>query len=424
MKKLLIITLAVLFAAGAAYAVEYDYSGMINTRGSYIDNWSGEFDKDEAGDYMYYDMEFDSTLVIRPTDKSSIHLNWEIHDESWLDTAGDSNSYGSDTDADDQIDSLQGADDNIVFKRAFGSVKFDMGGTLDFGLMTGGAWATAFGDNANGEYRLKWRQDTAMGPVFVILQKNAELGESATKDYDAEKDDQDVYYLAMVTKVGDISIKPLLGYGLIGQLEADEEEDVTLIAALLGVDGSFGAIGFEAEFIYKDYSYDLDKAAAAEDYSIWGAYANVWTTMDAVKVGGMVAYGSYDKDGGTAAGYGKGFGFGEDFGPGYWVMDWEHFGSGGKYEYYAATLLAVYADFAVNDDLSLYGCLEYMMSNEEDTYYEDATGTIVNFGLGYSLADNVQYSIGAAYGQFDSDDTDVWDPEPFTRIYHKIQVNF
>ena len=42
--------------------------------------------------------------------------------------------------------------------------------------MTGGAWGTAFGDNANGEYRLKWRQDTEMGPVFVILQKNFESG--------------------------------------------------------------------------------------------------------------------------------------------------------------------------------------------------------------------------------------------------------
>ena len=41
MKKLFIITLAVLFAAGAAYAVEYDYSGMINTRGTYLDNDSG-----------------------------------------------------------------------------------------------------------------------------------------------------------------------------------------------------------------------------------------------------------------------------------------------------------------------------------------------------------------------------------------------
>ena len=71
----------------------------------------------------------------------------------------------------------------------------------------------------------------------------------ATGDFDAEKDDMDVYYVAMVTKAGDISIKPLLGYGLVGQVEADEETDLTLIAAILAVDGSFGAIGFEAEFM-------------------------------------------------------------------------------------------------------------------------------------------------------------------------------
>ena len=89
MKKLLIITLAVLFAAGAAYAVEYDYSGMLNTRGSYIDN-SGSI-ADKSYDYMYYDMEFDSTLNIMPTDKSLIRLNWEIHDENFDQSPTDSN---------------------------------------------------------------------------------------------------------------------------------------------------------------------------------------------------------------------------------------------------------------------------------------------------------------------------------------------
>ncbi|RLB97701.1 MAG: hypothetical protein DRH90_22980, partial [Deltaproteobacteria bacterium] len=80
MKKLFIITLAVLFAAGAAYAVEYDYSGMINTRGTYLDNDDGISEKDA---YMWYDMEFDSTLKINPTDQSQIYLNWEIHDENF-----------------------------------------------------------------------------------------------------------------------------------------------------------------------------------------------------------------------------------------------------------------------------------------------------------------------------------------------------
>jgi hypothetical protein len=120
MKKLFIVTLAVLFAAGAAYAVDYDYSGMINTRGTYISNSSGE--EEDAGNYMDYDMEFDSTLVIKPSDKSSIHLNWEIHDEGFGSTPTDSQS--------------KTGDDNIAFKRAFGAYTFDTGTSVDFGLMT------------------------------------------------------------------------------------------------------------------------------------------------------------------------------------------------------------------------------------------------------------------------------------------------
>ena len=85
----------------------------------------------------------------------------------------------------------------------------------------------------------------------------------------------------------------------------------------------------------------------------------------------MAAYGSYDKDAGA------GIGFGEDFGPGFWVMDWDAFGSGNA-EYYAATLVAIYADYSVNDALSLYGALEYMSSNEDDTEWDGATGMIGN----------------------------------------------
>ena len=58
MKKLFIALLSVLMVAGAAYAAEYDFSGMINTRGSWINN-SGSI-SDDSEDYMYYDMEFDA----------------------------------------------------------------------------------------------------------------------------------------------------------------------------------------------------------------------------------------------------------------------------------------------------------------------------------------------------------------------------
>ena len=110
-------------------------------------------------------------------------------------------------------------------------------------------------------------------------------------------------------------------------------------------------------------------------------------------------------------------------------MDWDAFGSGNA-EYYAATLVAVYADYSVNDALSLYVALEYMSSNEEDTEWDGATGMIGNFGLTYKLADNVKYQIGAAYGQYkdgkwrDDEDEKYDDPDAFGRAYHKITVSF
>jgi hypothetical protein len=379
---------------------------MINTRGTYIDNTTGE--SDDPGDYMDYDMEFDGTLKIRPTDQSLIYLNWEIQDKGFGPTPQNSSNAVAD-------------DDNIYIKRAYGSYDFGQGTSLDFGLMTGGAWGTAFSDNADGAYRVKVAHKTDVGLFIGLVQKDVEVGPAATGAYEAEKDDSDEYALAMVTKLGDITIMPLIQFVQLGHPEADEEIDTEVIAVVLAATGSFGAIGFEAEGVYKDYSYDLD-ADAAEDYSVYGLYGNVWTTMDALKVGGMLAYGSYDKDGGSA-GTGAGFGMGFDFGPGYWVMDWESFGSSDNGEYFACTMIAAYANFSASDALSFYGALEYIMSNEEDTVWEDATGTILSASMSYKLADNVTYSVGGAYGQYKADEFPE-DPDAFARAFHKIQIDF
>ena len=160
-------------------------------------------------------------------------------------------------------------------------------------------------------------------------------------------------------------------------------------------------------------------------------------TMDALKIGAMAAYGSYDEDGGnedpvTGDNAGAGFGFGADFGPGYWVMDWSGFGGSGD-QYFGSTLLAIYADYSASDALSFYGAIEYMMSNAENTEWEDATGYILNASMAYKLADNVTYSIAGAYGQFSDGewladaadpDSDYDDPDAFARVYHKIQISF
>jgi hypothetical protein len=410
MKKFFIALLAVMFVAGAVYASELDFSGIVNVRGSYISNTSGE--SADPGAYRYYDMEFDQSLKIKASDTDSAFLNWEIHDENWTTSPLDSDSYA---------DGTHGGDDLIAFKRAFGTHHFGWGGTLDFGIITGAAWGTSFGDNANGYYRLKYVQKTGFGAVAAVVQKMNDLGSNSTGDYDGDKDDADLYAVGVITKFGDINFKPLFVYVPVGNIEADEETDLTQTVLDVSADGSFGALGFEAEFVYKNYTYEVD-APAAEDYSVIGLYANVWTNIDAFKVGGLVGYGSYDEDGGMA-GTGAGFGFGEDFCPGYWVCDWEHFGSSGLAEYYASTLIIVYGEYAVSEDISLNAALEYMMSNEKDNQWEEATGTIIDFGGAIKLSDNCTYSFGFAQGQF-SGDNFADDPDPFTRLYHKIQVNY
>jgi hypothetical protein len=368
---------------------------------------------------MIYDMEFDSTLKIKPNDTGMIYLNWEIHDESWLETPGDSND--------------KTGDDNIAMKRAFGSQTFGNGGTLDFGLMTGAAWATSFGDTGDGRYRLKYVQPMGFGPLIFVLEKNGEEGPSATGDYDAEADDSDAYYVATITKAGDINIKPLLGYVQVGNLdvdpvtgEGDEETDATMLLFLLGVDGAFGSIGFEAEFNYQGWSYETD--ADMEDYAKYGIYANAWTNMDAFKVGGLFAYGSWDDDAG------QGFGFGDDFEPLTFAANATGFGgsAGNDFEFNAVTLLALYVDYALSEQSTLNGAIGYYMSNSNedadgsDNFYKDATGYELNAGWTYKISDACTYTLQGAFAQYnlDEDAAGYDDADAATRIYHKITLKF
>lgn len=401
MKKFFIGLLAVMFVAGAAYAgaPDMDFSGMINTRGQYFSNDDGV--TEDAGNYMIYDMEFDADLTIKPTDRNGVFINFEIHDESWLEPSNDSNG--------------KTGDDQIAFKRAFGFHTFDAGGKLEFGILTGGAWAYGFGDNANGAYRVKYTHPMPFGPLVFVLHKLYEEGPAATDDFDAEADDSDLYAIATVTKAGDINIKPLFVYIAAGHIEADEETDQTKVVFDLGVDGDLGALGFEAEFVYQNITWELD--SDPEDYSTIGLYANVWTTMDAMKVGGQVAYGSWDEDAGN------GFGFGEDYTPTIGGADGFTIGTSSLSEYMAVTLVQAYLDFALNDEMNLGGSLTYWMSNEKDTVWEDATGYELDVTFGWKLADNVKYSVALGQGQIDPDD-DSLDPDPFTRLYHKIQLSF
>jgi hypothetical protein len=418
MKKFFIAMLAVLFVAGAAYAAApaMDFSGMINTRGTYVSNETGVQAK--AADYMYYDMEFDADLKINPTDRTSIFLNFEIHDEAFLSTPNDSDKAGLKYDADTDTYSAAN-DDNIVFKRAFGTYKFNDAWSTSFGLMTGGAFGTAFGDSGNGTWRVRVDGVTDFGKVGLILQKYNEQGaQNATADYDAEADDTDGYFPYWVGKFGDVVPMVLLGYVQAGTLGPNnfenEGSDRDLMFVTLAVKGKAGAIGFEGEFSYQDFTYA--SSVPLKDYSLMGAYGNVWMNMDAMKVGAFLAYGSWDEDSGN------GYAFGDDFYPGLGVGEYQSFGTSANFTWAAVTLMNVYLDYAFSDDMSMNANFSYWLSNETKTDFEDTTGMELTVSGAYSLAENVTYDLGLAYGQFYADEGD--DPDPYTNIHHRITIKF
>jgi len=419
MKKFFIGLMAVLFVAGVAYAgaPDIDFSGMINTRGQYFSNDDGI--TEDAGDYMIYDMEMDSDLTIKASDTDGVFLNFEIHDQSWMSTPGNSDQYTG--------------DDQIAFKRAFGYHTFSTKTKVEFGLLTGAAFGTAFGDTACGRWRVKLTQPTDVGVFVGVLEKNKESGPLATKDYDAEADDSDLYAFAYVLPMGDLKFAGLGVYNLVdlgidgdpgkldreGNQAGDEKANLAVSVLSLNLFGTLGAIGFETEFMYQNFAYDYDNAP--DDYNLMGFYANGWTNIDAMKVGAQIAYGSYDKDAGD------GFGFGEDYCPTVGGADAFTVGTASLSEYSAVTLLNVYGDYALNDEMKLGGSLTYWMSNEEKTVWEDANGWEVDVTFAYKLSDNCKYNVALGQGQISFDkpeDYNMGDPDAFTRLYHKITVSF
>jgi len=432
MKKLLLALLCVLLTAGFAFAVDVDLKGMYNSRGTYIDNSSGlGYDSDTAYDYFYLDMELDLTARLLVTDKTRVIVNMEIHDENWA-TDGVANQ-------DDRAEEDgRGLDDNIHFKRVFSSHTFDAYGTvLDLGLMTGGAWGTGFGDSARGKYRIKVSQPTELGPVIAIYEKNAELG-STQKD--AEKDDGNAYYLAMVTKLGDFNIMPLIGYVDASNVPPlDQGSDgLKKTLFLLAANATFGDIGFEAEFDY--VQDDFDNVSVDDKDSYFGVYGNGWWNIGAGKVGLLAAYGSWSDD------LGNGFGFGEDFTPTVFGADWTNIGgnsatssdnqfSGRTWsEYKAVSMVQLYGSLALSEELSISGSGLYWASNADENadgtnnYWKDSDGYEIDLGLAWKITDAVTYSIAAGFGKISLDDsgTGVVDdsPDAFARAYHKFQIDF
>ncbi|HOM28605.1 MAG TPA: hypothetical protein PLS81_04000 [Deltaproteobacteria bacterium] len=448
MKKALLAAFIVLFATAAwAEDVKFSISGDFHARGSYWKNFSQGAPAADYESESYMDYDGDINLYPKlSVGNATLNFKIAIRDETWGSIANDvSKSVNTDwTSMAGQTYTTQ-KDDNINIERAWLTYKFGENTTLDVGLMDGQAWATTFGDYCMGRYRVKLTQKTPFGVIEGGLEKNVELGTSALKD--SEKDDYDSYFLSAVTKAGDIYIKPLIFYvdnsaALSSSAPSigETSDGVKVLYLALGFNGKLGALDFESELGYKkadweDFEQLADYAAVnpalaayanAKNSNVWGAYFNVWKSMDALTPGITLAYGSWDDEAG-ARGTGWGFDFRDDFCSNLILGDWIAWSdiTGNEEDLVAATLIKPYVtDVKLADKLSASASFGYIMSNQKDNAYEDATAWEIDLGLAYKLSDNVTYSVDAGYADISYDVEGVEDPDEIMLLSHKIKFTF
>ena len=402
MRKLLVALMIVAFAA-TAFA-EVTLSGSYFARGSYFQN-AANMDKDTDDKNMYYDHDFDLWINAKTDKNTFFKAKLELVDEQWGTTDGanvSANPYNA--------QKGQGLE-TLALERAwlghnFGAV------TVEAGLMNGGSWGYAFGNKADGKYRVKATIPAGPGNLMVFVQKNKETNFLTTDRKDADADDSDTYYLGYKGKFGGLTVAPLFYYVADGLQDADGDGEKSTMAVDLAIGGNFGAIGFEFEGIYKTTKSDDSGANEPTEYSL---YANVFGKVAAAKVGFITAYENADEDEG---GNGNGA-LGEDFDDRWLALlgDWE-----------AAPMVTtgvwangIYADYAVNEKLSLTTSLFYIVSNLDNN---DSTAIDFEVGASYAITEALSYNINAGYATVDLDSDLGDDPDPAMYAQHYLAISF
>lgn len=402
MKKLFALSLAMLFlGVGIASATDVSVSGSYYVRGTHKENIGGTLtDQEGFGDY---DHELSVDVNWKIDDMSSVFARFEMRDETMgVDSNPTEGTKLDSADADTQLD------DNIIVEQVYGKHTFGNGLEFQGGLMSANAWATDFADEGGEDYRFRFIQPTTFGNLIGIIQKDKETSSTDTDD--------DQYIVALVSKVGDVNVKPLLKYVDM------ESGKMDVFAAVLGLDGAMGNIGWEAEAVYSDYDRE-----ANEDFELYGVYGNVWAQINAAKIGALVAYGSYDDD------TDNGFQFGDNFAAGGALLLGDDvfmdvgtvLGDGDDLQ--AVTLFAVYGDYAVNDKLTLKAYFGYAASNvdEDDATdrWDGASAWELSGGASYKITPNVTYSVAAGTAQVEFGNNEA-DPDAAIEIQHKLSFSF
>jgi hypothetical protein len=329
--------------------------------------------------------------------------------------------------------------------------------TLDAGLMDGNWWGTSFMDTQLPRYRVKIIDTkTPVGVVGALFEKDTETGtiqDPTTKLYidGADRRDGDAYALFGVTKVADITIKPLIFYvpnsnalnsskivsnssGDIWLTSFDDgNRGTTIWYYALASDGKLGPLSFESEAGYKTYRCNLNEdlfastktpataypvatvAGLRNTWEEFGIYLNLWNDIDFGRVGATFAYGNYDATGGpTKAGWGNDFG--DDFKSNLILGDEKGFGANNALDLYGMTLIKPYIKYVKLgvDNLTGSASLGYIKSNQngkngEGDYsiYKGLTAYELDLGVQYKLSQNLMYKVDGGYAKI-SPKKDYW----------------
>jgi len=425
MKKIFAAMLIVFMAVGSAYAVDISVTGKDKIRGTYQDNLDSVNSDSNRGAYMYYDHELVLDPIINISDATNITMRLELNDATWTDS-NRGHSSGE-------------VDDNIRVEYLYGNHTFSTGTQFQGGQMPTGQWGYTFGDTETPGWRARINQPVGGGTLIFILHKaveaqaEADMAASApVEGENSESKDLDAYLLGWTGKAGNITISPLLYYIQNGtpNTDVDSSDTDNTLALDLAADGQAGMVGWEAEFIYKSTTKDGTNAVTdpdVDDANVYGLYAGVNFNLGTITPGLKIAYGSFDKKDGS-------FDYGEDYDAGGMMIFGEDVGFGpgmGKTDgnVAGATTVTGYADFNVNDAMSLHAGLAYLMSNStDDGPWKDASAWEMNVKGAYKFTENVSYHVdcGYAYIDWDSDpdtaETD--DPDGITKIQHYLTIEF
>lgn len=416
MKKLITLVAAMLLVSvGIAGASDFSITGDFYVAGTYYENETGT--ATTGKDWQEYDMEMHLNAEWKMSPLTKVILTLNLVDDAWARST-----------ATNELNTAAQNDDNIVVEKVYGQHTFmSTKTTIRVGLMDANAWATDFSDAGGEAYRVWAMQSLSFGRLFAILEKQATRLSTGTNLYpgeagsitNGEDTDNDAYIVCLITKVGPVTLFPLVKY------VTHNSTDRKIWIGVLGAKGAAGKVGYEGEFVYQNHEYG-DQQGAQNDFELWGAYGNLWVQLNKLKVGGLIAYGSYDDT------TGQSFSFGNNFNAGGALIlgndDFE-FNNAAVTDYnalQAALLYAIYADYAINEKLSVGAYLGFADSTVDNASanMDGADAWEISADVTYKITNNLTYSVAAGIAELTYGNNTVAQPEDSILVMHMLSFEF